>query len=177
MNTPDETVDVVLDAEPVGFLHQGPLKVLLAALAFLIPITVAIVIVFSIAGSDSTSVSVGDGKLWSYEIPNGTKEQLDKGLLTEDYFPEQLTIAVGDTVDLTIPSWTNTIGASELGTVWSDPDFDPALRAFYYARVLENPTCRWSTWEANRQGKEVRDGLPLTILERAWSSPIWVKPQ
>ena len=100
MNTSDETVDVVLDAEPVGFLHQGPLTVLLAALAFLIPITVAIVIVFSIAGSDSTSVSVGDGKLWSYEIPNGTKEQLDKGLLTEDYFPEQLTIGVGDTVEV-----------------------------------------------------------------------------
>jgi plastocyanin len=72
----------------------------LAALAFLIPITVAIVIVFSIAGSDSTSVSFGDGKLWSYEIPNGTKEQLDKGLLTEDYFPEQLTIGVGDTVEV-----------------------------------------------------------------------------
>ena len=54
---------------------------------------------------------------------------------------------------------------------------DPNRRVFYYARVLENPTCRWSTWEANRQGKEVRDGLPLTILERAWSSPIWVKPQ
>lgn len=100
MNTPDETVDVVLDAEPVGFLHRGPLKVLMAALAFLIPITVAIAIVFSVAGGDSQSVSVGDGKLWSYEIPNGTKERIDKGLLTEDYFPEQLTIGVGDTVEI-----------------------------------------------------------------------------
>jgi plastocyanin len=67
-------------------------------LAFLIPITVAIVIVFSISGSNSQNVSTGDGKVWSYEIPNGTKERIDKGLLTEDYFPEQLSIAVGDTV-------------------------------------------------------------------------------
>jgi plastocyanin len=87
-------------AEPVGFLQGGPIKVLLAALAFLIPITVAIVIVFSISGGNSQNVSTGDGKVWSYQIPNGTKERIDKGLLTEDYFPEQLTIAVGDTVEI-----------------------------------------------------------------------------
>jgi plastocyanin len=87
-------------AEPVGFLQGGPIKVLLAALAFLIPITVAIVIVFSISGGNSQNVSTGDGKVWSYQIPNGTKERIDKGLLTEDYFPEHLTIAVGDTVEI-----------------------------------------------------------------------------
>jgi plastocyanin len=81
-------------------LQGGPIKVLLAALAFLIPITVAIVIVFSISGGNSQNVSTGDGKVWSYQIPNGTKERIDKGLLTEDYFPEQLTIAVGDTVEI-----------------------------------------------------------------------------
>jgi plastocyanin len=85
-------------SDPVGFVRAGPFKVLLAAVAFLIPITVAIVIVFSISGSNSQNVSTGDGKVWSYEIPNGTKERIDKGLLTEDYFPEQLSIAVGDTV-------------------------------------------------------------------------------
>jgi plastocyanin len=69
-------------------------------LAFLIPITVAVVIVFSVATGDSTSVTAGSGKVWSYQIPNGTKERIDKGLLTEDYFPEQLTIAVGDTVEI-----------------------------------------------------------------------------
>ena len=63
-------------------------------------------------------------------------------------------------------------GAGELKIAWSDPDFAPPRRAFYYARVLENPTCRWSTWEANRLGKTLRPGLPLTIQERAWSSPI-----
>ena len=55
---------------------------------------------------------------------------------------------VGDTVDLSIPAWTNTIGAAELGTVWTDPDFDPALSAFYYARVIEIPTPRWTAYDA-----------------------------
>lgn len=87
-------------SDPVGFVRAGPFKVLLAAVAFLIPITVAIVIVFSISGGNSQNVSTGDGKVWSYQIPNGTKERIDKGLLTEDYFPEQLTIAVGDTVEI-----------------------------------------------------------------------------
>ena len=87
-------------SDPVGFVRTGPLKVLLAAFAFLIPITVAVVIVFSVATGDSTIVAAGNGKVWSYQIPNGTKERIDKGLLTEDYFPEQLTIAVGDTVEI-----------------------------------------------------------------------------
>ncbi len=65
-------------------------------------------------------------------------------------------------------------GATQLEARWEDPDFDPDRRAFYYMRVLERPTCRWSTWEANRLGMPVRDGLPLTIQERGWSSPIWV---
>ena len=64
-------------------------------------------------------------------------------------------------------------GAPQLKARWTDPDHDPAVRAFYYVRVLERPTCRWSTWEANRLGRPVRKDLPLTIQERAWSSPIW----
>jgi hypothetical protein len=80
---------------------------------------------------------------------------------------------VGDTVDLSIPSWTNTIGASELGAVWTDPDFDPALEAFYYARVIEIPTPRWIAYDAVKFDLDLPDDIPLKGQERAYSSPIW----
>lgn len=67
-------------------------------------------------------------------------------------------------------------GASELKTLWHDPIFDPTQEAFYYVRVLENPTCRWSTWDAIRAGEKPRSDLPTTLQERAWSSPIWYRP-
>ena len=82
----------------------------------------------------------------------------------------------GATVDLGDCSISAGTGAAELATVWRDPEFDPAEQAFYYVRVLENPTCRWSTWDALRADVTPRDGLPATIQERAWTSPIWLKP-
>ena len=83
---------------------------------------------------------------------------------------------VGNTVDAATASYTNTVGASELGTVWSDPDFDPGQRAFYYARVIEIPTPRWSTFDAFRFGIPIPDGAPVSTQERAYTSPIWYTP-
>ena len=83
---------------------------------------------------------------------------------------------VGNTVDVANASWTNTIGASELISVWQDPDFDPTQRAFYYARVIEIPTPRWSTYDALRFGESIEDQIPLTTQERAYTSPIWYTP-
>jgi hypothetical protein len=84
---------------------------------------------------------------------------------------------VGNTVDAKTASWTNTIGASELGAAWSDPDFDPKQRAFYYARVLEIPTPRWSTYDAFRFGVPIPEGAPVSTQDRAYTSPIWYTPK
>ena len=81
----------------------------------------------------------------------------------------------GARVSLADCSITPDVGASELKTLWQDPDFEPEQEAFYYVRVLENPTCRWSTWDAVKAGVEPRADLQKTIQERVWSSPIWYK--
>jgi hypothetical protein len=83
---------------------------------------------------------------------------------------------VGSTVDVAKASYRNTIGASELITVWEDPDFDPEQRAFYYARVIEIPTPRWTAYDAYRYGIELPDEVPMTTQERAYTSPIWYTP-
>lgn len=83
----------------------------------------------------------------------------------------------GATVDLDDCSASANTGDAELRVVWSDPNFDANQRAFYYARVLENPTCRWSTWDAIRAGTELRPDLAPTLQERAWSSPIQYVPR
>jgi hypothetical protein len=83
---------------------------------------------------------------------------------------------VGNTVEVAKATYRNDIGAAELTGVWSDPDFDPAAYAFYYARVIEIPTPRWSTYDAVKLGIEVPGGLPTSIQERAWTSPIWYTP-
>ena len=84
---------------------------------------------------------------------------------------------VGNTVDVENANWTNTIGASELGTVWRDPDFDPAQPAFYYARVLEIPTPRWVVYDAFRFGVEIPEEAETIHQERAYTSPIWYTPE
>jgi hypothetical protein len=84
--------------------------------------------------------------------------------------------SVGNTVDVPNATWTNTIGAPELIAVWKDPDFDPSLRAFYYGRVIEIPTPRWTAYDAKYFGITMPEEVPMTTTERAYSSPIWYTP-
>ena len=84
--------------------------------------------------------------------------------------------AVGNTVDVANATWSNTIGSPELIAVWRDPEFDPKQSAFYYGRVLEIPTPRWTTYDAKYYGLAVPTDVPASIQERAYTSPIWYKP-
>ena len=84
--------------------------------------------------------------------------------------------SVGNTVNLAAATYLNTIGSAQLTTVWEDPEFDPQLPTLYYARVLEIPTPRWSTYDSVRAGLPLMEDVAATIAERAWSSPIWYTP-
>jgi hypothetical protein len=83
---------------------------------------------------------------------------------------------VGDTVDVDNATWSNTIGDPELIAVWKDPDFDAKQRAFYYVRVLEIPTPRWTAYDAKRFGIKPLPGTTMKLQERAYTSPIWYTP-
>lgn len=84
--------------------------------------------------------------------------------------------AVGNTVDVKTATYTNSIGAAELIGEWSDPEFDPAAHATYYARVLEIPTPRWSTYWAVKINLPPNPAVATTVQQRAWTSPIWYTP-
>ena len=86
------------------------------------------------------------------------------------------TTPVGNTVDVKNANWTNTIGATEFVTVWKDPDFDPSLSAFYYVRVIEIPTPRWTAYDAKYFGVEPPEEATMVTQERAYTSPIWYTP-
>ena len=85
--------------------------------------------------------------------------------------------SVGNTVDLSVPSWTNSIGAPELGAVWTDPDFDRSQQAFYYARVIEIPTPRWIAYDAVKFDVEMGPDVKMISQDRAYTSPIWYSPE
>jgi len=84
--------------------------------------------------------------------------------------------SVGSSVDVADATWTNTIGAGEMITVWKDPDFDPALKAFYYVRVIEIPTPRWTAHDAKYYGSKPLPDTKMVVTERAYTSPIWYTP-
>jgi hypothetical protein len=83
---------------------------------------------------------------------------------------------VGDTVDVSKATYRNDIGATELSAAWTDPDFDASLACAYYARILEIPTPRWSTYDAVRHGLPLPTNAPATVQQRAWTSPVWYTP-
>lgn len=82
----------------------------------------------------------------------------------------------GASVDITDCRWAADVGDSEIRTLWSDPEYDPTNDAFYYARVVQNPTCRWTTYDSLRLGVEPPSDVPMLVTEMAWSSPIWLTP-
>lgn len=87
-----------------------------------------------------------------------------------------LFTSVGSTVDVDNATYTKSIGDALLMVHWTDPDFDLGERAFYYVRVIEIPTPRWTAYDAIRFGIEMPEELPMTVQDRAYTSPIWATP-
>jgi hypothetical protein len=105
------------------------------------------------------------------------KGWLENGESREKVFDVILADDISGKVDLKTGKWDEKSGAAQLQTLWRDPTFKPDQPAFYYARVLENPTLRWSTYDANALGIAPLEELPATIQERAYTSPIWYSPE
>ena len=110
-------------------------------------------------------------------IENGEKKERVYDLACGDgSVPEsgQSCPVVSAAVNATDCSWDNEAGAPELRSSWQDPDFDAAHNAFYYVRVVQMPTCRWTTYDSLRLGIEPPTDVPAMIQEMAWASPVWV---
>jgi hypothetical protein len=125
--------------------------------------------------------------------PNLDRIQIIKGWIENGEMKEQIyNVAVSDTrevqsdgsvapleapVDLETGAFNTDKGAPELSAVWEDPDFDPEEQAFYYTRVIQLPTARWTLWDEIREGVSYPESVAKTIQERAWGSPIWYTPK
>ena len=109
---------------------------------------------------------VSRSKTYDVVCSDGIKPDAKTGLCADN----------GATVDIATCKIGAGKGAGELSATWTDPAFDPKIRAVYYARVLEDPTCRWSTYDAHRLHVDPPKGAPATVKERAWTSPIWYTP-
>ena len=119
-------------------------------------------------------------KVWANPANGLPTEKIYDVAWSDDRKPNAKTgklPAVGNTVDVKKATYTNDIGDTQLSAMWTDPDFVPTDPAAYYVRVLEIPTPRWSTYDSVRNGIPVPKGLPATLQERAWSSPIWYTPE
>jgi hypothetical protein len=119
-------------------------------------------------------------KGWVDEITGKPHEKIYDVVCSDGLTVSPLTNRCPDNgakVNIADCSISNDVGSGELKTIWSDPGFNSNLKSFYYVRVLENPTCRWSTWDAIKTGNKPRPDLHSTIQERAWSSPIWYTPE
>jgi hypothetical protein len=119
-------------------------------------------------------------KVWANPANGLPMEQIYDVAWSDDRKPDAATgklPPVGNTVDVQKATYTNDIGDTQLSAVWTDPNFDPKIRSAYYVRVLEIPTPRWSTYDSARRGLPIPAGIPATIQERAWSSPIWYTPE
>lgn len=108
------------------------------------------------------------------QIVKGWREQ--KGELREKVYDVAVAAKTGSTVDVLHATYTNTIGAAEFNVVWEDPDFDPREQAFYYARIIEIPTPRWTVYDAVRLAADVTPDAPKAVQDRAYTSPIWYTP-
>ena len=122
----------------------------------------------------------GDAALETSDTVSKTIPTTESAERTDGYNANK-NVYFGDlhihTIDLTNCAPSIGTSDSELKAVWTDPNFALGESAAYYVRVLENPTCRWSTWDALKAGTEFHPDLPTTLKERAWSSPIWTSSE
>lgn len=131
------------------------------------------------AVQDPDSATLDRVQLVKGWIEDGQKRQSVRDVIcTADRSPDENGRCPPTTADVDIASCTRAdqTGAAELTTTFVDPDFDADQNAFYYLRVLENPSCRWTTWLAMSAGVDIPEDVPATVQHRAWSSPIWIRP-